>query len=738
MMKTNIKTYLLTTLLSISLFGYKAKADEGMWIPMLLEQLNEEEMISMGLELTAEDIYSINKSSLKDAIVHFGGGCTAEIISKEGLLLTNHHCGYGEIQEHSSVEHDYLKDGFWAKTKADELPNEGLTASFIKRMDDVTKQALAGVSKSMTEADRRNLISKNIKSIVENATKDTHYTAKVKPFFKGNQYFLFVIETFTDVRLVGAPPSSIGKYGADTDNWVWPRHTGDFSIFRIYADKDNKPAKYSKDNVPYTPEHSLPISVKGVKEGDFTMVFGFPGRTNEYLPSDEIDQTLNVINPAKIKLRKTSLGLMDKKMRSSQKVKIQYASKQSGISNGYKKWIGENTGLKESKGLEKRRKYEAEFTLNTKGQREFEKFKNILPKMKQLYKERQPLSLAREFFIETSYVNVSSMQSCFGIYRLLNAPAPKKSDNKEEYEKATKAYWDKMQAGLDRIKGGSVKYFKDLDVDLDREILAEILKINVKDLQEGQYPKVYKTMYDKTNGDIEIALKKIYAKSAIVNQDKLNKILSSSPKKAIKALEKDPFYKLFKEGAEHFYSNIAPNYGKIQDEINRLMRDYMDAQMQVFSAKRFYPDANSTLRLSYGKVEGMSPKDALTYHYQTYLEGVMAKYVPGDYEFDLPKKLIELYDNKDYGQYADSTGKMPVCFIASNHTTGGNSGSPALNGKGELIGLNFDRAWEGTMSDLNYDVKRCRNIMVDARYVLFIIDKFAGATRLIEEMEIVK
>lgn len=722
-MKNNrIQKYLTLAVLSFSLLGTKLKADEGMWIPMLLEQLNEAEMIDMGLELTAEDIYSINKSSLKDAIVHFGGGCTAEMISKEGLMLTNHHCGYGEIQSHSSVEHDYLKDGFWAKTRAEELPNEGLTASFIKRMDDVSDAALDGVTSNMTEAERRDKISANIKAIVEDATKGTHYTAKVKPFFKGNQYFLFIIETFKDVRLVGAPPSSIGKYGADTDNWVWPRHTGDFSIFRIYADKNNMPAEYSEDNVPYVPKHSLPISIKGVKEGDFTMVFGFPGRTNEYLPSDEIDQTLNVINPAKIKLRGTTLELMDKRMRADQKVKIQYAAKQSSISNGYKKWIGENTGLKESRGLDKRRKYEAEFILNTKGMREFAKYKEILPAMKTLYAERKPLSLSREFFIETSYVNVSSMRSCFGIYRLL-----KVEDNEE-----------KFTAGVERLKAASVKYFKDLDVDLDREILAALIKINVEDLEVGQYPAIYKTMYDKSNGDIHGLLEKVYKKSYIVSKEKMDKLLASSNKKIAKKLSKDPFFKMFKVGADHFYDNIVPHYGKVQDDIDRLMRDYMAAQMEIFSARRFYPDANSTLRLSYGKVEGMSPKDALVYKHQTYLDGVIAKYVPGDYEFDLPSKLIDLYEKKDYGQYADENGKMPVCFIASNHTTGGNSGSPALNGKGELIGLNFDRAWEGTMSDLNYDVSRCRNIMVDARYVLFIIDKFAGASHLIEEMELVR
>jgi hypothetical protein len=705
------------------------KADEGMWIPLLLQMLNEDEMTDMGLEIPVEAIYSINKSSLKDAIVHFNGGCTAEMISKEGLLLTNHHCGYGQIQNHSSVEHNYLKDGFWAMDRSQELPNGDLTASFIKSMKDVSAEVLQGISANTSEAERRQIISKNIAEVKKNATNGTHYEAKVRPFFKGNQYYLFVIETFKDVRLVGAPPSSIGKYGADTDNWMWPRHTGDFSIFRIYADKDNQPAAFSKDNVPYKPAHSLPISIKGVKENDFTMVFGFPGRTDEYLPSFEIEQVLNTVNPAKIKIRGTALDLMDKKMRSSEKVKIQYAAKQSSISNGYKKWIGESKGLKAVRALDKKRQYEREFTVQAKGNRDFAAYANILSQFKDLYDQREPLILARNYFIETNIVNVSTQGFIWRKYLTLRGVEKEtfKDDKKVEKLKESFKSWATHE-----------KYWKDLDADLDREILAAILKLNIENLKEGQYPEYFKELSDKYKGNLNKGLKKAYAKSYFVNKDKFNALMKKSPKKVVKALKKDPLYKILAAGGDNFFNNINPKYGEIQDKIDRLMRDYMKGQMEVFSDKRFYPDANSTLRLSYGQVKGVEPLDAVQYDYQTYLDGVMAKYVPGDYEFDLPKKLIELYDSKNYGQYADANGKMPVCFIASNHTTGGNSGSPAINGKGELVGLNFDRIWEGTMSDLNYDVSRCRNIMVDARYILFIVDKYAGASHLIDEMELVK
>ncbi|MGB0428310.1 MAG: S46 family peptidase, partial [Flavobacteriales bacterium] len=419
------------------------------------------------------------------------------------------------------------------------------------------------------------------------------------------------------------------------------------------------------------------------------------------------------------------------------KVKIQYAAKQSSISNGYKKWIGESIGLKETKALDKKRQYEAEFTLFAKGTKDFNKYKDLLPQFKALYDQREALSLARRYFIETALVNVSSMSYGFSLYRMhgqLDKQYLPEPENKPWYAflklKKKKADVEKQQEALGRLKKSYEGHFKNLDTPLDKSILSAVLKLNVNDLEKGQYPERYDNITAKS-------LDKIYAKSALVNQDIMEKILNMKTKKASKKLLKDPLYGLVKAHADFYFQHVAGPYSDVQDQIDRLMRDYMQAQMEVFSDKTFYPDANSTLRLSYGKVEGMNPKDALHYKHQTYLEGVMAKYIPGDYEYDLPEKLIELYQTKNYGNYADANGKMPVCFIASNHTTGGNSGSPAINGKGQLIGLNFDRAWEGTMSDLNYDLSRCRNIMVDARYILFIVDKFAGASHLIEEMEII-
>ncbi len=717
-----MKRFYITLFTSLCL-SLQLKADEGMWIPMLLEQLNEAEMIDMGMELTADDIYNINQSSLKDAIVHFGGGCTAEMISSKGLLLTNHHCGYGEIQNHSSVENDYLTDGFWASSPDEELTNPGLTATFIKYMKDVTAEVLMGVTDDMPLDEQKKITNENRKGIKGKALEGTHYDAYIKPFFKGNKYYMFVTETFNDVRLVGAPPSSIGKYGADTDNWVWPRHTGDFSIFRIYANENNEPADYNESNVPYQPAHHLPVSIKGIEKGDFTMVFGFPGRTNEYLPSSSIDQTLNVLNPAKIDFRKTSLGIMDKKMRRNDKTRIQYAAKYASIANYYKKWIGENTGLKESKALRRKMGYETKFQSIVEQNNIYSQYKNLLPSMKEIYSKNESYALARDLFIETAYYNISSMRFCFNILGL------EESMSKSE---------ELQKKALKKLIGSSTKYFKNLDPEVDQEVLRSLILMHPKYLQSGMYPSSFDKFLTLSNQKFESVISKAYNKSNLMSSNRFMKLANVSPKKAMKILKKDPIYSIFKEYRDNYNANVRPTYNQNKEQLDQLMKQYMQAQMDVFPNKRFYPDANSTLRLSYGTVQGMSPKDAVNYDYITTMDGLMAKYIPGDYEFDLPKGLVDLYHNKDYGQYAAKDGSMPVCFIASNHTTGGNSGSPALNAKGELIGLNFDRAWEGTMSDINYDVNRCRNIMVDIRYVLFIIDKYAGAGYLVEEMDIIK
>ena len=690
------------TLLSLNMI-----AKEGMWLPMFLQQLNEAEMQAMGLELTAEDIYSINNGSLKDAIVHFGGGCTAEIISGEGLLLTNHHCGFSQIQSHSSLEQDYLTDGFWAKDKSEELTNEGLTATFIKYMKEVTADVLSDETLEMSESERRERIKSLGDSLISLELDGTHYEAMIKPFFKGNRYFMFVTETFTDVRLVGAPPSSIGKFGSDTDNWMWPRHTGDFSIFRIYADKDNKPAEYSEDNIPYNPNRHLTISTQGVKPGDFTMVYGFPGRTDEYLPGVAVKQITQVLNPAKISIRKAALVVMDKQMRASDEVRIKYASKYASVANYYKKWIGENTGIQKTRGLKRKDEFEKAFADAVASDPKFSHYTGLISQYDSLYNDLEDIALARDYFIEIAYRGVE-------IIKFSN--------------KASKFIASGELDDLDKFKKSITSHFKNYDAHTD-ELLFDVLfnKYALDQANSDYLPAYFK---GKTYSAADV-----FSKSYFASQAKLEKLLSSSTKKIQKKLSKDPAFHISSDLYGHYRNVIYGKYWALEDELDRVDREYLKAMMEVLPEyRKYYPDANSTLRLTYGKVQGVSPLDAISYGHITYSDGMMEKYIPGDYEFDLPEKLIELYEKKDFGPYADTNGKLPVCFIATNHTTGGNSGSPALNAKGELIGLNFDRAWEGTMSDINYDASRCRNIMVDARYILFVIDKYAGATYLLNEM----
>ncbi|GFE00785.1 Asp/Glu-specific dipeptidyl-peptidase [Alteromonas sp. KUL156] len=672
----------------------------GMWIPSLLEGMNEQEMTSLGSKLTAKDIYDVNNSSLKDAIGHFNGGCTSEVISPEGLILTNHHCGFGQIQSHSSLENDYLKDGFWAMNKKEELPNKGLYVEFIVRIDDVTTKALNGVTDTMTEREKQSTIDKNINEIQKTVQKETWQGVKVKPFYKGNQYFLFVTEKFEDVRLVGAPPSSIGKFGSDTDNWVFPRHTGDFSLFRIYADKNNRPAKYSKNNVPYKPKHFLPVSLDGIEEGDFTMVFGFPGRTNEYLPAVAIKHITQEFNPSNIAIREAALKEIDAQMKASDAVRIKYASKQARIANAWKKWIGENLGIKKSNAIAERQAFEATFkkALKEKGLEKI--YGNILPEFEKLYADFADINIKRRNFIEVFLVTNELMQMTFRAYQLeqvaLNKP--------EKFEEARTSL-------VNRIKG----IHKNFDVNVDKGVFKNVMPL-----------------YNPTNVDASI-----YDKTNFTDLNKALQLLEGDAKKVVKNLNKDAAYQYAKPMIEEFYTKINPEFQQKNQPITALQKTYMKALMEALPNARYFPDANSTLRVTYGQVRGYSPRDAVYYNPVSYLDGVIEKYVPGDYEFDVPQKLRDLYDAKDFGQYTDKNGKVPVCFLGTNHTTGGNSGSPAIDAHGNLIGLNFDRVWEGTMSDMNYDPEICRNIMVDVRYVLFIVDKYAGAKHLIEEMKLV-
>jgi Peptidase S46 len=701
--------------LFIILFVVQLHAQQGgMWIPSMLKGMNESEMKALGMKMTAQDIYDANNSSLKDAIVHFDGGCTSELISSKGLMLTNHHCGYGEIQSHSTVEHDYLQDGFWAKDLNSELANPGMVATLIVSIHDVTNTVLEGVSQISSENEKQKKIADNISRLQTSFPKESWQENKIKTFYEGNQYILFVTETFKDIRLVGAPPSSIGKFGSDTDNWVWPRHTGDFSLFRIYANKDNKPAEYSKDNVPYTPKHFLPISLDGVAENDFTMVFGFPGRTQEYLPSFAVEQIVNTLNPAKIELRDAALKVQDGFMRKDQAIKIQYASKFASVANYWKKWIGESQGLKKSNAIQIKQNFEKEFQKRVIKNNKIDEYGSLVADFEKNYKAINDYSLARDYFIETVLRNTELLSVGFRLYQLEQAYTTK----------GEQAFTDRK----DNTIKGLESFYKDFNAKVDEKVFEKLIALYGQ--KSPLVPAEFKTMnYSKTTTDI-------YSKSKLTSYEGVKTLFKGDSKTILKNLNKDLGYQLVKKLADNFYSNIAPKYDELNLETGALQRNYMKAQLELFPEGRFFPDANSTLRITYGQVKGYSPNDAVYYEPVTHLEGVMEKYVPGDYEFDVPAKLIELIKNKDYGQYAEN-GKMPVCFIATNHTTGGNSGSPAIDANGNLIGLNFDRVWEGTMSDIHYDPSICRNIMVDVRYVLFIIDKYADAKHLIDEMELV-
>ncbi len=716
-MKKLILSLTIFFLTRIALF-----AGEGMWIPLLLAMLNETEMQSMGMKMSAEDIYSVNQGSLKDAIVHFNGGCTAEIISGSGLILTNHHCGYRQIQSHSSVEHNYLEDGFWAMNRREELINKGVTATLIARIEDVTAAALEGVTDDMDKNARQSVIDKNLNGIKASAQLESWEDVKIRSFYNGNQYFMFVTETFKDVRLVGAPPSSIGKFGADTDNWVWPRHTGDFSMFRIYADKNNHPAEYAEDNVPYTPKHFLPISMDGVQDGDFTLVFGFPGRTNEYLPAVAVEQIRDVLDPAKISVRDKTLGIYNAAMRADAEVKIQYASKQSGLSNGWKKWQGEVLGLRSSGGVEKKRKQEEKFQKIVALNPKFQQYTNLLPDFGKLYSSIEPYSLAKSYFDEITGRNVELIRLARSFNRLVNT-----------YNNEGEEGFEKYRVRLIKYLEG---YYPNYRPEIDEDVFAVQMDMMMNQVDPQFLPEDFTKMADSFSGDFAKMASTVFNNSFIDDEDQALAILDMASGDVIKAIQNDPAFILYKAFKTVYDDQIISKYNEYNEEINSLQQTYMKALLEVFPKNKFYPDANGTMRCSYGRVQGYKPRDAIIYNSKTYLDGIMEKYVPGDYEFDVPEKLRKLHAKKDYGRYHES-GRMPVCFLGSNHTTGGNSGSPVIDAHGNLIGLNFDRVWEGTMSDYNYDLKLCRNIMVDIRYVLFIVEKYAGAHHLINEMKFV-
>ena len=703
--------------LFLLLFVIQTQAQQGgMWIPSLLEGMNEKEMKSLGMKMTAKDIYDTNKSSLKDAVPQFNGGCTSEVISPKGLLLTNHHCGYGQIQSHSSTEHDYLANGFWAYKMEDELPNKDLVVTFIVKIEDVTKQVLEGVNTLSNEAEKQKKIQENISALSNSFPKEAWQENKIRTFYDGNQYLLFVTETFKDVRLVGAPPTSIGKFGSDTDNWVWPRHTGDFSLFRIYADKNNRPAAYSKDNVPYTPKHFLPVSLDGIAEDDFTLVFGYPGKTNEYLPSVAINQIANELNPAKIEIREQALKVADGFMRKDNAIKIQYASKYAGTANYWKKWQGETLGIKKSNAIAVKKEAEKKFQEKVSKAKKEKEYGSILNDFEKKYTEIAPYALARDYFNETVQRNTELLSVAYKFYQL-----------EQLYNsKGEQAFTDRKN----NLYNGLGDFYKDFSAKVDEKVFEQLIALYATKVPKQFLPNTL------NNIDVNQLTKNVYSSSKLTSYSGSKELLTGDTKTVLENINRDPAFVLVKSMADMYLKEVNPTYEVLNLKITELQRNYMKAQLELSENSRIFPDANSTLRVTYGKVKGYEPKDGVYYNPITYLDGVMEKYIPGDYEFDVSPKLIDLYKNKDFGNYGEN-GKMPVCFIGTNHTTGGNSGSPALDAKGNLIGLNFDRVWEGTMSDIYYDPSICRNIMVDIRYVLFIMDKYAGAKNLIEELQLV-
>lgn len=699
---------------------HAAQAHEGMWIPSTLQQLVVGDMQAAGLQLSAEDIYSINQSSIKDAIVHFGGGCTAEVISKKGMILTNHHCGFGQIQSHSSLENDYLKYGFWAASTADELPNPGLTATFVIRIEDVTNQLMTAAGSS--EGPERELALRTRASeLIGEATDGNHYEAEIKPFFYGNAYYMIVKETYLDVRLVGAPPSSIGKFGGDTDNWEWPRHTGDFSLFRIYAGPDNKPAPYSDDNIPFTPRHSLPINMDGLNPDDYTMVFGFPGVTEQYLVSDAVTYVLERANPARKAMRNASLGVIDRAMGQSDEVRIQYAAKQARIANAHKKWIGQTMGLERFDAVAQKREFESAFREKAMDHPDVDA--DIPAKLGSLYEQYGDYALARDYLIEFFYYGPEILRFAEKFAVLAN-----------HHDSLSNA--GLLEAELTKLQSAMESHFKDYTASVDQQVLAAQAPLLLEGCPDMLIPASLRELGLKHNNDGRAIAQEVFGKTVFADKAALEDLLTKSGKKISKTILRDPAYLISTEMIDNYRNTAAPGYGAFKNAENELMKQYVKGRMTLFPELKYWPDANSTLRITYGKMEGSKPRDGMKYLPYTTLTGIAQKYIPDHRDFDVPARLLELEAQRDYGRYA-TNGELRVCFLGSNHTTGGNSGSPALDARGQLVGLNFDRTWESTMSDIMFNGEICRNIMVDIKYVLFIVDKFAGAGHLVDEMELV-
>ncbi len=704
-------------------FQSRVKADEGMWVPMFLKQLNIKDMQKQGFKLSAEDIYSINKASLKDAIIIFGGGCTGEIVSPEGLIFTNHHCGYGSIQKVSTIEHDYLRDGFWSKSKDEEIAIDGLTVKFMKSMSDVTTQMLKGISETTTESERAEILAKNEKALLDEATKGNHYQAIIRNFFAGNEFYMVVYEVFTDIRLVGTPPEAVGKFGADTDNWMWPRHTGDFSIFRVYTAPDGSPATYSKENVPMKSKWHLPISIKDTKPGDFAFIMGNPGSTQRYLTSYGIDLAINESNPTIVKIRTVKLDIMREFMDSDPKIRLQYASKFAGIANYWKYFQGQTKALKANKVADVKRQIEAEFQAWADAdQTRKAKYGTVLADYQEAYKTMKEFTKSNVYFTE-ALLRGSEMMPFAGRFAQLGTLLAE--DTVDQV---------KVDAAIAKLRAGAANHFKDYNKELDQKLFAETMRLAYWGIASDKLPSTMTNHTKKFEGDFSAWADEMYSNSSFISIEKVNELLDNPTADKI---NKDCAVKTWNNLFES-YRALQPKVKPISEKLAKAERLYVAGLREKDPNKKYYPDANFTMRLTYGKIGGYRAADAVDYKFYTTTDGVLEKEDATNPEFVVPAKLKELILKKDFGQYANSKGEMPVGFLSDNDITGGNSGSPIMNAKGELIGLAFDGNWEAMSGDISFDKNLQKTINVDIRYVLFIIEKLGGAQNIINELTIVK
>lgn len=719
-----MKKILITVLTAACIWMPKANADEGMWLPMLIKRLNYQDMQKHGLQLTEEEIYSVNNSSLKDAIVALNrGSCTAETISEQGLLLTNHHCAFGVIQDNSTPESDYLKDGFWAMAMKEELPARNMTASYLIEMRDVTNDVLGDISLTTKGAERDEALRAAINEVKESITGEveSHYEVSVKSFFEGNEYYAFVYEVFEDVRLVGAPPSSIGKYGGDTDNWMWPRHTGDFSLLRVYMSEDGKPAPYAENNMPYKPKHFLPISIGGVQKDDFAMIMGYPGSTDRYLSSYGVKQQLDYRQPSVVKIRDQRLKLLKEDMNSSDEIRIKYASKYAQVSNYWKYFIGQQRGLKRLKVYDKKKQLEEDFqrwVLEDKGRKEI--YGSVLSDWQNGFEQDSKTILFRTYFGESIFGSEASLMA-WRSSRLASVLG--QEEVSEEQLKAT----------IESTPSTAEKFFQDYNRGTDEKVSAALFEMFYNDIPKDQQPEFFKDLVKKNKGDFNKLVDKLYAGSIFVSEERFEAFLEDPD---LKTLEKDHVYNFVQEFVGHYRSVILPMSGEASTMIDNANRLFVHGLREMNKDITYYPNANSTMRVTYGNVLDYYPADAIYYNYYTTIEGIMEKEDPSNDEFIVPSKLKKLYEKKDYGRYGED-GTLKICFLTNTDITGGNSGSPVINGKGELIGCAFDGNWEAMSGDIAFEPELQRTIAVDVRYILFIIDRYAGAQNLIAEMNIV-